>query len=1184
MGLKLQNVAGRIVVLKFQEELAKRRQEVAARPPTRVLGREMPVGKLPSWTQGGGGVSLPNPLDLLNRIAPRRPVYDFQPMVQPFMGGTRPIQPQPGLPGQQIANIGSAQLQKYLASPGPQMAKTALQGAMTPMLPESVTSLPVIGRPLATLSTPIMYTGGVGPLAEMVAGQTALGALGRLGWGERGEEILGTAGLVGGPLARPAYRGAQALAESVLPEVRAATGRYVERSVPIGAARGYYGEPLIEEVSGLKLPFGKKAAEMITPVARQERLAWRKQLSEGIEITTGSQKRAMGAAAKVAAQSEGDDVTKSALGKLAYWVRTYKPRIPEYGLAKHEELARRSAEIERIWQSELSPGEKLLEARRITTGELVPGAGKANVPLTDAEVTSLEEMIGTADLTPFERPTTLEILRDLTSTGRKLTDGEIALLGKAYGIPFASEVFGAQRGTVARLSDEIYELYRIPMQLMSSGELSATLRQGALNVGRPRQMGQAFKVELQVIGMPKVAEERYLFWENHPLIKTYGGKLDLTPIGKAAETASYGAREEQYLGHVGPQAKTTVARIFNAIPGVGQVARMSERTYIGFLNEVTAARFVDHIERWQKMGVEITPELSDALSQWLNICRGRGPLGPLAKHVKLLTVPLWAPRLWAARLATVPKALQLGIANPEMRGIIARDLASFIAINTGLLVALKQSGLADVEIDPRSTDVLKIRVGPIRIDPWGGFQQTARALAQIATGQGKATETGAFYKRARLETALRTVGGKLNPAFGLGVDIARGETMLGEEVTPSGATAKSQAWNRLVPLFWQDLADAYRAEGLKGVAIASPGVLGVGVQVYETPFGKEHVLQDTIAKEHGFKDFDDMVGGPKGLGAPAANKITDADQRIIDLQPEIEKYKATRGSPTMPTNVAYDSLQKASDTYRQSLVTLEPQFLTNAPQAAAALKAAKETRINQQFLVEQMSPDLAKRNAEFKAPTTPIGQWTADEVFNQEMSFYRNLGANPTADQKDAVYQKIDAFEAQLSSDQYSQLQVNIGAKDDPVMALRRSGLAQIDSHRFNFNLSPGVKVSNVGYYDIDEAIWLTVRDRNLKDDSRVNQLTYQGYKDWLVGQHPELAVGDVLQRSSVVKFVDSNATKARQAAESKYPEIVGIQVAWGLRSNIRDEQLKTVMPYVQRIRGEIRQTLAMPMPRPTSR
>jgi hypothetical protein len=42
-----------------------------------------------------------------------------------------------------------------------------------------------------------------------------------------------------------------------------------------------------------------------------------------------------------------------------------------------------------------------------------------------------------------------------------------------------------------------------------------------------------------------------------------------------------------------------------------------------------------------------------------------------------------------------------------------------------------------VEIDPRSTDFGKIKVGNIRWDIWGGFQQWVRVASQLATGERK---------------------------------------------------------------------------------------------------------------------------------------------------------------------------------------------------------------------------------------------------------------------------------------------------------------------------------------------------------------------------------------------------------------------------------------------------------------
>ena len=255
MALKLQNVASRIVVLKFQEELEKRRQQVAAKPPTRVLGREMPVERLPSWTQGGGGVSLPNPLDLLNRIAPHRS-YSATPslnlantpfgrtLTQPYMNA--PVRPQYGPTGgaQMLAQAAQGAQAKGLA-PYQAMTQTAL--------PESITSTPYIGRPLGLAATPATWAFGPEVGAQFVGGRAALGALGRLGWGEKGEEILGTAGEFIGPAALPVARAGVRLAGTMAPAIEAKVAELYPtvREAAVGG-----------EAGGLKLPFGKRTAEI----------------------------------------------------------------------------------------------------------------------------------------------------------------------------------------------------------------------------------------------------------------------------------------------------------------------------------------------------------------------------------------------------------------------------------------------------------------------------------------------------------------------------------------------------------------------------------------------------------------------------------------------------------------------------------------------------------------------------------------------------------------------------------------------------------------------------------------------------------------------------------------------------------------------------------------------------------
>jgi hypothetical protein len=70
---------------------------------------------------------------------------------------------------------------------------------------------------------------------------------------------------------------------------------------------------------------------------------------------------------------------------------------------------------------------------------------------------------------------------------------------------------------------------------------------------------------------------------------------------------------------------------------------------------------------------------------------------------------------------------------------------------------------------------------------------------------------------------------------GLLVDVLRGENFIGEEVdVKTGGGLGTQAASRLVPLFAQDLAQAWRIEGLAGGFKTAPGFVGFNVQTYES--------------------------------------------------------------------------------------------------------------------------------------------------------------------------------------------------------------------------------------------------------------------------------------------------------------------------------------------------------------
>ena len=1029
LGTTLKNVASRVVVLKFQEELEKRRQQVAATPQPTPAPRPVPVPGVPEATLQARArmpqLGVPNPLDLLNRIAPKRP-YSATPsldlantpfgrtMTQPYLNA--PVRPQYGLTGgpQMLAQAAQQTQAKGLA---PYQAMTQT------MLPESVTSTPYIGRPLGLAATPAIWPFGLEAGAQMVGGRAALGAVGRLGWGEKGEEILGTVGEVLG-LGTPAlYRGGKRLAGAMTPAIEA---KVAELYPTVREAVG-------SEAGGLKLSqlpgAERRAADAAAKAALKEETAlWRTKFEAELPAATGPQKAGIKKASQAAARAEGDETYKSGIGKLVYSLKNWKGTRADFELAKHEELSRRAGKIAETWANpDITPAEAHRLTRQIETGGLTEGFEGARLEaITAKEEAALNNVIKEhPDLTPFDRDNVYSALEYFMYGKGNLEPAQAGLLARTFGTDVGRAILD-NRSWGAKITDEIMTIWRLPQMLMSAGEWSATLRQGGLFISHPQTMLKALRQEFIAMKSEAAAELRSAEWMQNPIVKEYNAERAFTPVGKAAVMAMPGAREEQYIVRLSKEERSFIARLINRIPGVSHVYKGSERAYVGFLNEAFGSELVARAEQWKRAGVEVTPELKKALVDWLSLMRGRGKLGPLEKYVSELTIPLWSPRLWAARLETVPYALVYGIKQPAMRKMIAQDMAGFVAANASLLALLKYSGLADVELDPRSTDWGKIKIGPMRLDPWGGFQQLARTIVQVGTGTKKASGTGDLYTISRMETAWRYALSKLSPAA---QDVARlgGAQMPVDETTLTPAGILKKIGSRTIPLWWQDIKSAWDAEGALGVGIALPGALGWGVMTYETPYDKKRTIQNEIAKDSGYKNFDDMA---EAVGTPRANEITDADPRILALQPEIERYRKLHGGERTMADVRapFVAEQAEEDAKLDADPSYHTTWLANLKEREKLLAASFTEFLN-------ANPDRAdqfeKEAAKIKDPFALPADATPDTVrsaYYKLFTPYKGETGLISADEWDKLGPEIDRFRANLTVEQQLSLDENLGA------------------------------------------------------------------------------------------------------------------------------------------------------------
>ncbi len=458
----------------------------------------------------------------------------------------------------------------------------------------------------------------------------------------------------------------------------------------------------------------------------------------------------------------------------------------------------------------------------------------------------LVKRVHMSDEQVFTKIHTSNVLVDLMEKGTLPSFKEIADLEKIFGAPQLGSVLRKAKGWPSKLWQEFWELANVPRAIMASWDMSAPLRQGVLLApGHFKDWAKSIRPMIRAFMDEDFAKTYYkALTEGADAARREKAGLFMAEFGDIASAAS---REEVYIG----------GRLASAVPLVSR----SERAYVTFLNSLRANVFDSVTRGWDDIaktgGKAIAQGKADevALAHFLNAASGRGSLpGALKKYPELLSATFFSPRLLIGRVeagAMGAKAIgqvAIGKGSPVTK-MIAKDVAAFVGTGVGILSLLKMSGAADVEIDPRSSDFGKVRVGQMRFDFWGGYQPIARYTAQLIAGERKSIGTGEEMPVDRQNVALNFLRSKLSPLAGATTDIMAGETMMGEQMGTSEET-RTQVWNRLAPLFIQDLAEAVQSQGPMGALKAAPGAVGVGVQTFETSGQKvERIAKEQTGQE-----------------------------------------------------------------------------------------------------------------------------------------------------------------------------------------------------------------------------------------------------------------------------------------------------------------------------------------------
>ncbi|HUT59590.1 MAG TPA: hypothetical protein VNA25_17205, partial [Phycisphaerae bacterium] len=436
----------------------------------------------------------------------------------------------------------------------------------------------------------------------------------------------------------------------------------------------------------------------------------------------------------------------------------------------------------------------------------------------------------------------LQAAMDKLYNGDYITRGEALLIAKHF--PMLAETAYGQISIGDKIYDLIGSLINIPRTTLAGfGEMSGIARQGRPMIQKHPVLGAKFIADYhRAFFSQRATDAMQNALENDPL---YDQMVDdgLQIVHHGSTHVPVEERGESYMA----------SPLLSRLPVVGLPFRAAERGFIVPMNVFRASVYTKLYNEAEKAGNPLTRGQRKRMARTINDLSGRSSFGDPERQISkfiqrmspFLNAAFFAPRFAASRVALPYRALISGPVTSAAGGRVTPEwseavgsAASMILTTTAImgligLAAARWWPDADVEMeyDPRSSDFGKIRVNNTRWDLWAGYQQVARFLSQLATGQRK-TQGGRIQEIDRADLILRELRYKASPIAGLVVDLLKHHNVQGDPMTMERAWP--ELYQRTVGLVIQDTLDAFEQDGA-GMALATfPAVFyGLSVQSYE---------------------------------------------------------------------------------------------------------------------------------------------------------------------------------------------------------------------------------------------------------------------------------------------------------------------------------------------------------------
>lgn len=284
------------------------------------------------------------------------------------------------------------------------------------------------------------------------------------------------------------------------------------------------------------------------------------------------------------------------------------------------------------------------------------------------------------------------------------------------------------------------------------------------------------------------------------------------------------------------------------IPLFGRLYKSSEAAYTGFLYRMRADIADKMIDLAKDQGVDLTVKAqSESIGRLVNSLTGRGNLGPLERVGKTINTVFFSPKMLKSHIDFFTQPIGIDVAGNVVSEFAAKEAAkNVLKVVTGIASILGTAYAINpdsVELDSRSADFGKIRVGDTRFDVSGGMSPLVVLATRLMKQSTKSSTTGKVTKiNEKNKDGSPKFGGKTggdvifdffenkySPMFSVLKQLRDQQTFEGDK-----PTAGSLASDLFVPLTPQNIYDASKNEEAANLLlIGISESLGISTATYD---------------------------------------------------------------------------------------------------------------------------------------------------------------------------------------------------------------------------------------------------------------------------------------------------------------------------------------------------------------